>query len=63
MINTDKQKNQRGGDRGGRRPVIGKIRSVKMSDELWGMCLSLPKGAGTFIRQAIQEKFDREKSR
>ena len=44
----------RGGDRGGRRPIIGKVRSVKMGDDLWDKCLAQPEGAGPFIRQAIQ---------
>ena len=54
MSTSQTTKRGRGGDRGGRRPIIGKVRSVKMGDDLWDKCLAQPEGAGPFIRQAIQ---------
>ena len=52
---TEEQKKQRGGDRGGRRPIIGKVRSVKMSDEAWAYCINQPEGAGAYFRQLVEQ--------
>ena len=52
---TEQQKKQRGGDRGGRRPVIGKARSVKMPDDLWAHCIIQPEGAGAYLRRLVEQ--------
>lgn len=52
---TEEQKKQRGGDRGGRRPIIGKVRSVKMSDEAWTHCVTQPEGAGAYLRRLVEQ--------
>ena len=56
MTETPKK---RGGDRGGRRPLIGKVRTVKFSDELWAHCVKQAGGAGAYLRRLVEQ--DKEK--
>ena len=55
----EKAKTGRGGDRGGRRPIIGKVRSIKMSDEAWTHCVNQSEGAGAYLRRLVEQ--DRRK--